>query len=125
MKLVDQYLDPQDAAAARRRLREAGVASLVDSMDPHSVQPSKSGVTHIGLWVVVDDQFEDAVRILENPAHQPLRVLSPQEMDIIEKSAEQRSGSSSRFSDRAQGLLFLAIMLALIAYTAIDFFIGL
>ena len=40
MKLVDQYIDPNMATAARVRLRIAGIAAFVDSMDPHAIQPS-------------------------------------------------------------------------------------
>lgn len=124
MKLVDQFVDPTEAAAARRRLREAGVACRVDSMDPHSVLPSKSGATHIGLWVLLDEQFEDALQILQQPAHLPRRILSPAEMDEIEASAD-RQGRQRRLADKVMTVLLLACLLALIVFTAADFFLDL
>ena len=124
MKLVNQYLDPDEAATARQSLRDAGVASIVDTMDPHSVQPSKSGVTHIGLWVLVDDQLEDAIEILENPGYVPQKFLSPREIEILETAAEKRAQSARRPTDRLMALIFFFCLLGLIAFTAVDFFLG-
>ena len=90
MKLLNQYLDPEDAAEAKSSLREAGIASLVEAMDPHSVQPSKSGATHVGLWVLLDDQLQDAIKVLEDPAHVPSRILTHREIDQLEGKAENR-----------------------------------
>lgn len=125
MKLVDQYIDPDAAAAARRRLREAGIASRVDSMDPHSVQPSKSGTTHIGLWVLDDEQFEDALRALEDPAYLVQRKLSPNEIDRLEASAEKGLQPGERLARNAMTLLLFLCLLGLVVFTAVDFFIGL
>ena len=91
MKLVDQYIDPNMATAARVRLRIAGIASHVDTMDPHNIQPSKSGETRIGLWVIEDDQHQDAVMVLVNPEHVPRRVLSLDEISRLEATVEKRS----------------------------------
>jgi len=122
MKLVDQYIDPNDAATARRSLRDAGVASHVDSMDPHSVLPSKSGATHLGLWVLLDDQYQDAVQVLENPSHRPVRILSPGEIDEIEACAEKQN-KQARLKDAILAALLFACLLALIVFTALDFFL--
>lgn len=124
MKLVDQYIDPVEAAAARGRLRAAGIACLVDRMDPHSIQPSKSGATHLGLWILADDQYEDALRLLEDPAHLPRRSLSPDEVKRLEAAAEGRS-RSKRLADNALAALLFACLLGLILFTAADFFLDL
>ena len=81
MKLVTHYLDPGEASAAKSRLCEAGVLAEVGAVDPHIIQPSKSGAERIGLWVVFDDQFEDALLLLENADHVPQRKTS-----LVEKS---------------------------------------
>jgi hypothetical protein len=74
-KLLVYYVDPAEAAAMRRRLRAAGVMVEVDSVDPHIIQPSKSGTQRIGLWVSFADQFDDAVQLLQNPHHVPRRIV--------------------------------------------------
>ncbi len=120
MKLVHPYLDPSEAAEARQKLREAGIASVVDAMNPHSVQPSRSGATHVGLWVLVDEQLEDAVEVLENPHHVPGHVLDPAEIERLEASAD-RAKLSRRRLDKAMLLALFAGLMALIVFTAVDF----
>ena len=80
MKLVTHFIDPGEASAAKSRLCEAGITAEVISVDPHIIRPSKSGAERIGLWVVFDDQFEDAVLLLENPDHVSNRISS---LDVI------------------------------------------
>lgn len=123
MKLVDQYIDPGEAAAARHRLRQAGIACVVDKMDPHSILPSKSGATHIGLWILAEDQYEDALQLLEDPAHVPRYSSSLDEIDLLEAAAARHS-RSKRLSDKALAALLFACLLGLIVFTAADFFLG-
>jgi hypothetical protein len=112
-KLLVYYVDPGKAAAMRRRLRAAGVMVEVDSVDPHNVQPSKSGTQRTGLWVTFEDQFDDAVQLLQNPDHVPRRVISPGEMDKA-GSKRARSGSASTEIRSAK----LAILLGTICLLA-------
>ncbi len=123
MKLVHPYLDPNEAAEARQKLRQAGIASVVDAMNPHSVQPARSGATHVGLWVLVDEQLEDAVEVLENPQYVPQQVLSAAEIEQLELSAE-RAKMSRRWLDKAMLLALFVGLMALIVFTAVDFFLG-
>ena len=124
MKLLNQYLDPQDAASAKDQLRMAGIASLVEAMDPHSVQPSKSGATHIGLWVLVDDQLDDAIRVLEDPDHVPARVLTHREIDQLERRAEKKV-AKSRVTDKMLIWLLVMLLMSLISFSVADFFLDL
>lgn len=79
MKLVTHFIDPGEASAAKSRLCEAGVMVEIGIVDPHIIQPSKSGAERIGLWVVDDDQLEDARLLLENSDHVLRRKTSPLE----------------------------------------------
>ena len=67
MKLLAHFVDPGEASTARSRLVEAGIAAEVTSVDPHIIRPSKSGAERIALWVVSDEQFDDARRLLMDP----------------------------------------------------------
>ena len=125
MKLVDQFIDPNMATAARVRLRIAGIAAFVDTMDPHAVQPSKSGETHIGLWVLDDEQHQDAIHVLTNPEHKPKRVYSLDEIAKLEATVEKKQGAARRPADIAITLLLAAGLLGLVAFTAIEFLRGL
>ena len=124
MKLVTLYIDPIDAAEANERLRQAGVMTRITMVDPHNIKPSKSGAERIGLSVVFDDQFDDAVQLLENPHHVPKRIITPAEMNEIE-SAEQKSllKPGMGILEKATIAIFAACLVGLIVYFAISFFI--
>ena len=96
MKLLTQFVDPADAAAANARLHAAGIMTETGSVDPHIMQPSKTGTVRIGLWVVFDDQFDDAVMLLQDPDHVPKRRISRQQMN----AASTAAGRQSRGRDR-------------------------
>ena len=124
MKLIDQYIDPTEAAEAGSRLRQAGIACIVDSMDPHSILPSRSGATHIGLWTLADDQYEDALQLLEDPAHVPRKSLSADEVNGLEAAARSKS-RKRRLADKALAALLFACLVGLIGFTVADFFLDL
>ncbi len=86
MKVVTQYVDSGDASKAKAQLRAAGIMADIAIIDPHFIQPSKSGAVRIELWVEFDDQFDDAVQLLKNPDHIPKRVITLAEMEKIESS---------------------------------------
>ena len=65
MQLISYYIDPGEASAARDKLEKAGIAAELRNVDPHVMQPSKSGSERIGLFVKSDDQFDDAVSCLK------------------------------------------------------------
>ena len=118
MQLLTQYLDPAEATVANRQLRAAGVLCVVRDVDPHAMQPSKTGTRRIGLWVVLDEQFDDAVALLQNPDHEPTRRLDDAEMRALESEV---TGSTDRLCDEmrkpiltAVGALLLLLLLFLI-----------
>lgn len=124
MKLVDQFADHNLATAARVRLRIAGIAAHAETLDPHDVRAPKSGETRIGLWVIDDAQHEDAIQVLANPGHRPRRSYDLGEIARLEASVEKKAGAPRRPAEFALTLLLTAGLLALIAYTAFDFFRG-
>ena len=88
MQLITQFIDPSDATEANSRLRRAGVMTEITSLDPHIMSNSRTGALRIGLWVVFEDQFDDAVRLLEDPDHVPHRVISLSEMSRIKSTTD-------------------------------------
>ena len=107
-RLLVYYVDPAQAAQMSARLRAAGVLVEVDSVDPHVVQPSKSGSTRIGLWVLCDDQFEDAIKLLKDPSHRPQRVIGAEQM----QAAGRFVGTTPGPGKRGPLILLCAIFLA-------------
>jgi hypothetical protein len=122
MQLVTQFIDPSDATEANTRLREAGVMTEITSLDPHIMSSSRTGALRIGLWVVFEDQFDDAVRLLEDPNHVPQRVISLSEMDKI-KSTAQNSWLKSGYKmpRNLATIVFGACLFGLVVYVTIGF----
>lgn len=120
MRLVTHYVDPGEASEVSSRLREAGVVTEINSVDPHIIKPSKSGTLRFGLWVVFDDQFDDAVQLLENPEHVPKRTITSDKLNEIRSSTEEGPFKSrKRIFENWTTLIFGACLLGLIIYTAI------
>ena len=115
MQLLTQYLDPADASAANQQLRAAGVLCQVRDVDPHVIQPSKSGTRRIGLWVVFDDQFDDAVALLQDPSHQPERPLSEADMQAAE-AQQGASGDQLRQAMRKPVMTAVGALLLLVLF---------
>ena len=124
MKLLNQYLHRNDAAEARETLRAAGVATLVEAMGPRSAMPSRSESTHIGLWVLSDEQYEDAIRVLEDPTHRPQRVLGESEITRLEQRAVKRV-AKTRLLDTALVVLLILCLMGLVLFSAVDYFLDL
>jgi hypothetical protein len=117
MQLVTQFIDPSDATAANSRLRKAGVMTEITSLDPHIMTSSRTGALRIGLWVVFEDQFDDAVQLLEDPDHVPHRVISLSEMNRIKSTTRDswfRSGQKNL--GILATLIFAACLFGLVVY---------
>ena len=121
MRLLTYYADPADATEVNARMRRAGVLTRIGGVDPHVYRPPRTDAMRVGLWVVRDDQFADAARLLDDPAHVPRRVLSAEEMERIEREAAAPRTPLRRWLDRALLLLLGACLLGLILFTLFDF----
>ena len=125
MQLVTQFIDPGDATEASTRLREAGVMTEITSLDPHIMSSSRTGALRIGLWVVFEDQFDDAVRLLEDPNHVPQRVISLSEMSKIKSTAKDSwLTSGQKMLKNLAAFIFGACLLGLVVYVAIGLWIA-
>ncbi len=124
MKLLTYFADPADASALNERLRAAGVMTRVGGVDPHVYRPPRADAMRVGVWVVRDDQFADAVRLLDDPGHVPRRVLSAGEMEQIERAAAAPRTPLRRWLAAAWILFLGACLLGLILFTLVDYLLG-
>lgn len=70
-----------------------------------------------GLWVVIDNQYDDALACLENPDHQVVNLLDESEMQELESiAAQQYSKSISIFLVKAFLAIFAFILVVAIIY---------
>lgn len=123
MRLLTYFADPADASRLSARMRAAGVMTRIGGVDPHVYRPPRADAMRVGVWVVLDDQLADAVRLLDDPAHVPRRVLSADEMDRIERAAAEPRTPLRRWLDRGLLLLLGACLFGLILFTLIDFLV--
>jgi len=120
MKLVTQYFDLNEAEKENQRLRQSGVMTVVLSKKLSRLGAKFSGHYKISLWVVFDDQFEDARQLLENKNHLPQRVISQKEMEDVEHSSKKDfSMFEQTFIRNAAIILMGFLLMALLAYAAL------
>ena len=120
MKIGTHYVNPGDASTAKNKLCEAGIMAELGSVEPHIVRPSKSGSERIGLWVVFNDQFEDAIQLLGNSDHLPKRIISLGEMNEIKLSThENLFNPTTELLIKAAIIIIGACLLGFIVYTSV------
>ena len=117
MKLLDQYHDISKATELALMLRNEGILTYISSKRSYELGSVRTGVFKVGLWVVLDEQFEDAKKYLKNPNHIIGYKLSEEEMVALESEAE------AAFSNNVSGLItksanwFIAlVLLAIIVF---------
>ena len=96
MKLLTEYETASEADIASFRLEQKGIATFVSSRRPMGFLIVSTGAPMIGLWVVLDDQYEDAMALLFNPDHTVIHALSAEEIETV-KNGIQRGDLSAAF----------------------------
>ena len=115
MRLVAKYSSDTDAKLASQRLESKGIATFISSKRSYRLGALFTGAFHVGLWVVLDRQFEDARRLLEDPNHKVSMPLTSTEM--IEIRSSVRSGDMSQILRFLfQLLIWAAIFAILVAF---------
>ena len=120
MKLVEEYNDSSEAEKNSLRIRRAGVMTVVTSKRSHSLSQTKTGAFKVGLWAVFDEQYEDAIHLLKNPKHKPVKKISLEKMSEIEKNVKNRfSLSVTSLFEKIAVFVFGGILLLLFIYVLI------
>ena len=85
MKLLTEYESSAEADTASHRLETKGIATCVSSRHHMGFPEGSIGPPGIGLWVVLDDQYQDAMALLLDPNHSVSNALLPEEIQSIKK----------------------------------------
>jgi hypothetical protein len=88
MKLLDQFYNLDNANDLVWSLRQQGILTYVSSTKSHQLSSIKTGAFKVGLWVVLDKQFEDAEKYTKDPNHVISLKLSEEEMINLEEEAK-------------------------------------
>ena len=91
MKLIEQYTDLHEAQADAVQLEANGIAVHVSSSDSHSLSKAQTGAYEVGVWAILEEQFEDAKALLNNPDHRVTTGLDDQAMTELKQQYEESS----------------------------------
>ena len=123
MKLVTRFENPAAADEASRRLRAAGVMTRTAEHGSHLARLFKFRRRRTGVWVVFDDQFEDALRLLEDPDHVPRRVIGAAEIAALDAAAERHGWRRAlKLFETASIYAFGAFLLGAMVYIVTGIF---
>lgn len=95
MKLLVQYSNILDAEYLSERLRNKGVMTYISSSKSHSMGRIQSGALRVGVWVVLESQYEDAFTLLRNKRHKANAPLTKEEMVELELTTKKCSTKKS------------------------------
>ncbi len=117
MKLIREYDDVNEAEIISSSLREKGVMTKVTSADSQRLGRFKSGSIKVGLWVMFEEQFIDAVEILKNPDHELEYKIPVDEMHRIETEAKTKHENGlNRIIEKGATYFFGAVLIILVIY---------
>lgn len=90
MNLVARYSDVESAEEAAMLLKSHGIPTHVSSSGIKSLKHFIHSNVEAGLWVLIDRQVDDALKVLEDPDHKVTTGLSRDELLELSTNAESR-----------------------------------
>ena len=110
MKLLTTAMSRNDLLHLEALLNRKGIATHLQGEHMTAVSKSNPGV---GLFVLLEDQYADAVALTHNPDHVVEFALSKKELENLAHSAKKGSlGTMSRFAGYAIALIFVVFGVA-------------
>ncbi len=113
MQLIARYEDALEAEDVAARLEHAGILAYVSSVNSHLFGRIQTGALKVGLWIVLEHQYEDALAYLQDEEHDITTALSAQEIE------ELRSRTQSASYDFFNRVLIYAAGFILVAGAAL------
>ena len=116
MKLLKEFTSISNAEALAEKLRHKGVLTHISSTNSNQLGGHATGAIKVAVWVVIPEQFDDAVSYLNNHKHIVRNPLSEAEMDLIEaKAKEQINGSINNVLNKLV-IGFISILFIVLAF---------
>ena len=119
MKLIREYTSLTDAEAFAKRLRKKGVLTQISSVNSKQLGAMVTGAVKVGVWVVLDEQADDAASLLNNKRHAVQHLLTEEEMKLLESGAKEQMDNSINTALKILGIAFGVIIVLVIAYSAL------
>lgn len=107
MKLLKQYYNLQKAEQESFRLESVGILTFISSETAHRMGAYATGAFKVGLWAVLENQYEDAKRCLADSSYMPPSGLTASEIEELKVD-----GASEALNTmvKASGKIFVGIL---------------
>ena len=69
MQLIKQFESVEEAELTSKNLENRGILTHVSSKRSHNLSRHRTGAIKVGLWSMLDYQYDDAVSFLNNKSH--------------------------------------------------------
>lgn len=112
MQLIAKYLDLMEAEADALRLRHRGILTHISSKHSFSTSGYITGAFEVGLWAVLDSQYQDACSYLADENHEITSGLPEDELLQFEAETNQSAYNVFNKVIFVTGLIVLALILA-------------
>lgn len=117
MKLLKQYYNLQQAEHDAFRLEGLGILTFISSETTHRMGAYATGAFQVGLWAVLENQYDDAEKCLANPSLLPNNPLSPKELeDLKVGGADQALSTMVNASLKIFAAIILVVVVAYYLY---------
>ena len=116
MKLIRNYHDISDAQQVAEQLRQQGIVTHISSKGLHGYFRV---AIKVGLWAVLDDQYEDAVKYIADPTHQISSGLSQAQIETLQHEVRDSSFAMMNNAIVYGVVLIIAMLLLLKALGAL------
>ena len=114
MRLLFESENPSELTEARDLLEENGIPVFISSQETYRIR-SSAVLFKKGLWVCLDEHFQDAAALLKDPNHQ---VAQPVDVEAFHQSLEQAQkqplSALGLDKDRVLNFIVLVIVAALV-----------
>jgi hypothetical protein len=110
VKLINTFSSTLAADEAALSLRMRGILTFISDKNSSQMGIYVTGTINVHLWVVIDEQLEDAIECLKDENYLPKNPLSEEEMVELEK--ESATELSSFYS--TVNIFFIAFVIVVI-----------
>ena len=121
MRLLFESEIPSELTEAKELLEQKGIPAFISDEETYRVRPS-AVLYKKGLWVCLEEQYGDAVKLLKNPDHE---VIKPVDVETFYRSLEEAQKEPLRnlwlYRDKILNIVFITVALVAIVVAAMLF----
>lgn len=90
MKLLQRFDELVEAELLSAEFRKKGILTFISSKGSHALGRHQTGAIGVGVWAVLENQYEDAVSLIHNSEHVVKHPLTEMEMVELERTNKEK-----------------------------------